>query len=76
MKKFFIFIGLTIASAVLAIIVGVATLWLTDSLDASMSVTIFGWVLVALFMGVFDVDAKRAPMHDSLKDAARYHKAA
>lgn len=71
MKKAFTFTAQIILSVIIAGIISLGVYALTKNETLAASTVAFGWILVALFMGAFDMDDDRKAKHQSIKDATR-----
>lgn len=75
MKKAFQFTALIVLSIIIAAVISVGVYALTKNEALAASTVAFGWILVALLMGAFDMDERKAK-HMSIKDAFRERRAA
>ena len=65
-----------IVAAIVAGLLACVLIWHGASDRAVISVYFFGAIGISAVLGVFDVERKERTMHQSIKDAARYRKAA
>ena len=79
MKKFLKFCIVSMVSFMLSICVGILVMLLTWSVNAAVSVTFGGFILISLSLGAFDMNGRKEPTnYGSIRhrDGRRYNQAA